>query len=639
MQTTIFFAKNGKPHVKIGPGNKGDVEVKQEHLGEGLTPDQFGRDQVVTVNGKEKFGKIEKLKSVEPVIENNIIEIDDDGPKVKMKGNNEYKNIKKDHVDPASPIKHEALKPGMAVSYWLQERHVNERSIMPGSLVGEPLPADREPADVSTSGPPKQSIAKCLADLWECPVCSYFEGNGYYPGKSTLSRPDEEKCCRCKWARLKNSKDFGVWKPDNKKGHYTFRPVTWLCSDCGHPNPEFLGLKNCKGCDKLRAEDNKKLIWKFFDGRRRWEYLSIEVTLPTLTSGEHTSYEKLITYANQGYLAKPEAHEVCLNCGGLPHSKDKQPLRFEQFYRLDEESQVGELRRALLHYLLATFSRCECQLFAVPLPGFNHYYSHKVDTRLRQIYEDKRSKMQMQIDDSGHKAFAVMTKKDPRMLCHAVPLQAAGCPVTMIIGDEKRYNVVPLRFMCNLCQWLDALFTEWQGASNADTLKDLQKDLTSYSKNEFEKFLERHAGTPELLTTAKTAFNTYLNGGSNEVKDKEKSKETEKEGNPGKEEVREGVGEEAALQEAELQEAAREKEKGNKSRMEEVETSESQSGSRTGTQLALAKLQKEMGVKEKEPSKIVDDDELGGDDNLFANDDSSSDDEEQGNDGSNGNTK
>lgn len=504
----MIVRNSSKPKLKVRQGTRSNPggldEVKATHLQDGLTLDDLADGLVVTVNGDAK--QVTEIRTVAPEVQEGIIVLHGKDLCLQLRPSGKHVSVGLRHMHPNSPVTHGQLKEGMTVRYWILG--LNGDALAPRSVEAQPLPFDREAAPVSTTMKVKHSLAECSMPEWECPACSRFERNGYYPKpKNTFDGSmDANHCDSCKAPRPP-LKDAGRWKWDDNVGRYRFHPIPWLCSDCGHPNPVYLQLRACQKCKAERASDTDATKWTFAAVRNRWEYIRVQLLVPEITSGEHTRYESLIERAESGHEDTKDAHDLnCLNCKGPPHHDKTRPRTFQQFYRLDESSTFGELRRAVLHYLLGTFSSCACSLYAIPLPGMNHY-AHPCDERLRSRFEAKRSMMQRILDASGKPQYAIQTNAEPRMLCHIVPLQAGGCPFTTVADDPRAYNVVPLRFMCPLCQWLDALFTEWQGNADSNALEGL-RDIETHAREWFSAFLDRHAGTELVLARAREAFTT-----------------------------------------------------------------------------------------------------------------------------------
>ena len=508
MRMTIVcnLSTGGKPKLKVRTAKRTDPgldEVKEAHLQGGLTLANLVDELVVTVNGDAKH--VTEIKTVAPAVEEGIVVLHEKDLCVRLPSG-KHATVASRHMHPNSPVAHGQLREGMTVRYWIVG--LKGDSLAPGSVEAQPLPVDREPAPVSTTTKVKFTLAECSMPEWECPACGRFDRNGYYPKpKDTFEgAQDAKRCDTCKTPRPP-LKDAGRWKWDDEVGRYRFHPIPWLCSDCGHPTPCYLELSACQACKADRAPDTETTKWSFVGVRNRWEYIRVQVLVPEITSGEHTGYDALIRHAESDHEKNKGAHDSkCLNCNALPHHDCSTPRTFRQFYRLDEISPFGELRRAVLRYLLGTFSSCTCKLYAIPLPGMNHY-GRPCDERLRSQFEAKRSKMQTTLDASSEPQYAIQTNSEPRMLCHIVPLQAGGCPFTTVVDNPNAYNVVPLRFMCNLCQWLDALFTEWQGNADSNALEGMS-DLGARAREWFSEFLDRHAGTEKVLAQAREAFTT-----------------------------------------------------------------------------------------------------------------------------------
>jgi hypothetical protein len=143
-------------------------------------------------------------------------------------------------------------------------------------------------------------------------------------------------------------------------------------------------------------------------------------------------------------------------------------MSFVDFYRLDPGTTQGQVRRMQLEDLLNTFPPCNCGLSAIPQGRcnvFREMKGHAQTTSARSHFENHKDSIFHNIVGKrlllGPSAILYPSITDvaseQAMLCHIVPIQANGCKSS---PDNIRWRLE----MCPLCQNLDKLFTNWQGA-------------------------------------------------------------------------------------------------------------------------------------------------------------------------------
>jgi hypothetical protein len=350
-----------------------------------------------------------------------------------------------------------------------------------------------EQAQAKTAPLESAAILPCEVLQWECTKCKQFENN-------IASGPKLVKdCSHCGAKKTKPGKRVGSWKTTEKVER--FRPDRWECPDmgtgskCGCTTNTWLHDKSCKKC-KADQQDAKSV--------ERWIprpgglWVIPERPVPPAASATAYTVDALCALADVGFSASSPGKCPC--CDKTLHGSGAR-VCFSVFYALKEAGTISAYRTAYrrteLQELLNAHGQCTCvfgteQRALLALPNRSRtdaaFYMGGTEDNAREKYDRARGdapEFSRGVADFSEQA----KKRDLNMGCHVVPLVAGGCPTSFLTeahlpaassavaassvvaasaaGDSKerplkRANIMPLRYMCPLCQALDVLLTDWQ---------------------------------------------------------------------------------------------------------------------------------------------------------------------------------
>jgi len=390
------------------------------------------------------------------------------------------------------------LKDGVTISFELTP---NKRNILDKSAAINATPESKRGSQGFPFSTTFSSPIQHKDEYWQCPDC---EEKGNIWSNQTLI--DMQECLSCNKKRP-NNKNVGYgsqtffWKQKQTNDGilHTLTVRKWKCTNCNFMNSCFAYPRQCEKCQIEKPENkqdkNDIKIWVYLESERYWIFKDYKKNLPKISSKEHTTLEELITQAEE-YFSQTQEQEKSTNkcsvCKAQIHSNSGFK-KFSDYYHFTENTPRSEYRRLELATLLNKIPKCSCKpekLLAVPRKGQNVFHDKlESDQILRKQYETARDKgtFDQKMNTSEHmQEFAdfitagqIATNAEPAMNCHIVPLQAGGCPLAFINTTNAPYNVVPLKYMCPCCQWLDALFTKWQGEPSQGKVWDL-KFVDSY---------------------------------------------------------------------------------------------------------------------------------------------------------------
>lgn len=383
------------------------------------------------------------------------------------------------------------LVPNMAtpVGYSIQSGSVHllpEPGEEPASLENtqrfatQPPPAARRKSRVHFS---KQASFRPTVDCaggrtpeyWICPYCEHGEN----PTQPIRSGQDPIKfCLKCEKLKPKRGVS-GRWQSDKEDANYQrFVQSPWACPKCRFEGTGWL-QDNCQNCRSPKPqeveEEGVMWVWDTSSERHCHRLISRKrVRLPRGDPSLHHNVDDLLYLADTGFKAEVVSGDDNCKCCEKPcHYDGGTRVAFSSFYRLMKDGVWNDpkrvkFRRDMLQLVLNKFPRCQCAygnekppLLALPREGRSSVVfrirgaKHQLRKTFDRIRTDTRKKALAQPEYKSE-----FSEEDPQ-ICHVIPLQAGGCPKTLVkpggIG-----NLVLRRMMCDLCCAIDMLCTDWQ---------------------------------------------------------------------------------------------------------------------------------------------------------------------------------
>jgi hypothetical protein len=344
------------------------------------------------------------------------------------------KVIKFEDTDLSHELKKESLKPGKIIIFDQDGKYIKYIRLAKPNV--EELPEDRRKRILIKLG--SISDGRTVTELcpeietWECPYCKSYN----------LSK--------------------------DKKGFHIVACGKEVCG-AARPNPFYSKEKIVNNHITYTLGAITPLVWTEADVT---EWINSNKN----KEDKHNTVEQIIILANKD--CNRAKLKECPGCEGKINQTGKgccsiaifdihiRVQNFEEFYDLQADRKVGEVRRQQMKDLLDKFPPCCCNFLAIPKAPCNVFRNVKggdLNKQGRKFFDNHYEKvkseiMRQRVLNGKSILFPSISDstQDQAMLCHIVPLQAAGCKSSL---DNIKWRME----MCPLCQHLDELFTKWQG--------------------------------------------------------------------------------------------------------------------------------------------------------------------------------